>query len=139
MIAGGPLGPAYIDITVLDGLRSLQREGFPDLVAKILTTYLTETSKTLVTLSKAVQDRNAQEIQFVAHNSNRAAPAWGHSVSLPSSDNLKPWEGKAKIDTVPEVISEIMAEYEGVRCTLEIELAGRGDCVIAEPSRPVTQ
>jgi CheY-like chemotaxis protein len=58
---------SIIDQRYLDNIRALQREGAPDILAKVLDNYFTESPVAIEKLTIAVENDNREDIRAIAH------------------------------------------------------------------------
>ncbi|MEZ4525638.1 MAG: response regulator [Desulfobacterales bacterium] len=112
-----------VDMAVLDNIRSLQREGMPDILEKVISHYLDHTPKLLEELKKAVQEDNGKTISEIAHSMKSAS---GNVGAMPLFELCRKMEnigiGRAPAgssDTAAGVFTEIRSEYEKVRIFLQ--------------------
>ena len=115
-----------VDMGVLDNIRSLQREGMPDILKKVLSHYLEHTPDLLKKLERAVQEGNGKAMSDTAHSMKSAS---GNVGAMPLFELCRKMEaigrGRASegsSDTAGSIFTEIRSEYEKVRIFLQKEM-----------------
>src|SRR5690606_35749966 len=72
-VAAGPVAPTplarptVIERAALDGIRALQREGAPSIVARVVELYLADSARLLATLRQAAEAADAEGLRRAAH------------------------------------------------------------------------
>jgi two-component system, sensor histidine kinase and response regulator len=112
-----------IERSVLNGLRSFQQQGAPDIVGKVVNMYLSEASKLIEALDEAVQSRDVQEVYRVAHKLKSSSANVGalNLASLLRDAEAMGRQGSMK--AAPDTFSKIRLEYEAGTRALQSETA----------------
>jgi two-component system, sensor histidine kinase and response regulator len=116
-------GPV-IDISVLDSIRALQREGAPNLFNKLVTIYLTQASAIIISLSSAVIEKNAQDIFHLAHKLKSSSANVGAVYLSSLLKNLETLGRQSKTEGTANLFTAIEKEFEAVRDSLEELMSG---------------
>ncbi|MGC2062054.1 MAG: ATP-binding protein, partial [Thermodesulfovibrionales bacterium] len=114
-----------LDHKTLDRLARLQKEGAPDLVTRILSIYLADSSGLLSRLHKAVTEGSASEIQKAAHSLKSSSANVG---AMQLSSLCKRLEAMGRVNSTEgagELLAGIDAEYRAVESALREELQKR--------------
>ena len=109
----------------LDAIRSLQKEGTPDILGRIINLYFTDAPKLFRALSEAVTKRDAIALRQAAHafkSSSANLGAFNLSFLL---KELEIMGSMNAMKNAPELLSKMRSEYEAVEAALKEELAGR--------------
>jgi CheY-like chemotaxis protein len=112
------------DMSALDNIRALQREGAPDLVRKLVTLYLTEASVIITNLASAVDEKNAQDVFRLAHKLKSSSANVG---ALHLSSLLKELEALGRQNVTEGIVglfSDIDEEFKAVKTSLETLIPG---------------
>lgn len=116
-------GPV-IDMSVLDSIRALQREGAPNLFNKLVTIYLTQASVIITSLSSAVIEKNAQDIFHLAHKFKSSSANVGAVYLSSLLKNLETMGRQSKTEGTANLFTAIEKEFEAVRDSLEALMSG---------------
>ncbi|MGC2061770.1 MAG: ATP-binding protein [Thermodesulfovibrionales bacterium] len=114
-----------LDHKTLDRLARLQKGGAPDLVTRILSIYLADSSGLLSRLHKAVMEGSASEIQKAAHSLKSSSANVG---AMQLSSLCKRLEAMGRVNSTEgagELLAGIDAEYRAVESALREELQKR--------------
>jgi two-component system, sensor histidine kinase and response regulator len=109
-----PLDPA-----VIEGLRELQGEGEPDILAELVGLFLQDVGPRLAALSEAVRGGDAGGVRQVAHTlkgscSNMGARRMGHLCAV-----LQDRGASGDLSGAGELLESLKEEYARVRPALE--------------------
>ncbi len=109
----------------LDAIRSLQREGEPDILEKVVDLYLTDAPKLFHALSEAVTKEDAVALRQAAHAFKSSTAILG---ALSLSSLLKELETMGRTNATgnaPQLLDKIQNEYEAVEAALKEDVARR--------------
>ncbi len=108
-----------IDPKALENIRAIQREGAPDIVAKLVNLYLEESPKFLQSLKDAIPSGDADAMQKAAHKfkSNSAnVGAMGLAALCKELEEM----GRANTtENTSEILAQVEVEYETAREALK--------------------
>ena len=110
-----------IDMSILNSLRELQEDDEPDLVVELIELYNNDTRTRLAEMRTALQNRDAQALQSIAHSLKGSSGNLGIRrmagicVELEESVKSKDW------DEIGKKVSRLESEFSGVRELLERE------------------
>lgn len=124
-----------IDRSVLNGIRTLQSEGAPDLVSTICSLYLADSSDIIQSLDEAVTRKITDDIFRLAHKLKSSSANVG---ALRLSDLLKELEmlgHENKTEGTESLFAKVRREYEAVRKFLEREVKENSPIQPVEQSR----
>jgi two-component system, sensor histidine kinase and response regulator len=113
-----------LDGHILSQIRSLQQDGAPNLLNKVIQTYLSETPNLLDRLFNAVEQENAHETYKAAHTLKSSS---AHIGALPLAEFFKKLEALAQekaLGQAKPLIAQISSEYDRVRNALQLEMSG---------------
>ena len=108
------LSTQALDVTALDNIRALQREGAPDILGKIISIYFDTSPGQMQALQAAVSSQNAVEINHIAHSLKSSSANLG-AISL--SAILKKIEKKSRqneLDGIEQLMLEVDSVYPQV-------------------------
>ena len=108
-----------VDFTVLDRIRSLQREGSPDLVGKIVTAYDHEASMIMKNLEEAIGEVNSQRMFQLAHKLKSSSANVG---AMHLSSLLKTLEMRGRqneMEGTEDLFAQIQQEFKTVQKVLK--------------------
>jgi signal transduction histidine kinase/CheY-like chemotaxis protein len=113
---------SLVDRSALDKLQSLQMEGGPDIVGKVVAAYLGETPAHLESLQKACAEDDCDTMRKAAHSlKSSSANVGAHKLSAMA---LK-LEAQCKNNSsrnADKAVTDIITEYERVKAVLEEEV-----------------
>ena len=107
-----------LDPSVMDRIKSLQRPGGPDIITKVLTTYLNNTPKFLNDLQEGASKQDSTRIRRAAHTLKSSSASIG---AIRLADLCRELEEQAKADDLTQAdtyIHTINAEYQSVNPAL---------------------
>jgi signal transduction histidine kinase/HPt (histidine-containing phosphotransfer) domain-containing protein len=110
--------PSGIDYKILDNLRTLKREGVPDLFQQLIQNYLNTSMELLAILRSALSSGNGVVVRETAHSLKSSSANLG---ALKLAAMYRTLEGMGEtdaLDQAQELLSEILSEYEQVRSAL---------------------
>jgi two-component system sensor histidine kinase/response regulator len=113
-----------LDGKILSEIRSLQREGAPDLLDKVIRAYVSEAPNLLERLINAVEQGDALETYKAAHTLKSSSANIG---ALSLAELFKKLEALARdqsLDQAKSILAHISLEYERVRNALQLEMSG---------------
>lgn len=116
--AGAVTASSPIDHAVLDGIRGLQQEGDPSLVARLVGLYLDDSGAQMETLRSGVKQADAEAVHRAAHSLKSSSANVG---AIKLSGLLKEMEAMARakdLRMAGEALAEIETEYEAARAAL---------------------
>jgi two-component system, sensor histidine kinase and response regulator len=122
---GEELHATALDQKILENIRSLQKDGEPSLMDKIITIYLQTTPKLLQDLREAVAASDAQAMRKAAHSLKSSSANVG---AMKLSDIFKDVEviGRTgSIQGAAALLKEIESEFQQVEKSLMLEMQGR--------------
>jgi signal transduction histidine kinase/DNA-binding response OmpR family regulator/HPt (histidine-containing phosphotransfer) domain-containing protein len=113
-----------IDPKKLDNIRVLQRDGKPDILNRVIETYLNHSPGLLENLRDALGTSDADLIQSAAHSLKSSSANLG-AMKLATLCKELEFMGRAKaIEGADIILSSIEQEYERVHQSLKAELQG---------------
>ena len=120
-------GTAVIDQAALAGIRALQRPGQPDLVVRVLSSYL-ETSRDIVKrIRAAVESQNAVELRAAAHRLKSSSAQLGASAVADDCRELEMMGQHHELTHASAVLRRFEEHYVAACAAFKKELAkGRG-------------
>jgi CheY-like chemotaxis protein/HPt (histidine-containing phosphotransfer) domain-containing protein/anti-sigma regulatory factor (Ser/Thr protein kinase) len=121
LVAETPLSSA-IDRKIIEQIKSLTTDGEPDLLGRILTTYLSETQKLLDKLIEDFKQADAEAVKKTAHSLKSSS---AHVGAVKLSSLFKEIEAKAKersLDDINEMVAALTQEFDLVQQALNLEL-----------------
>jgi two-component system, sensor histidine kinase and response regulator len=111
-----------LDRSVLEGLRALQGEGEPDIVAELVQLFLEEdTPPHLASLRKAVEDGDSSTIEQEAHALKGSCGNMGAWRMAELCAELQEAGASGELASAPELLERLEAEFERVRPALRTE------------------
>jgi len=111
--------PDPIDLKALDNIRALQREGAPDIVAKLVNLYLDESPKFLLELQDAISAGDPEAMQKTAHKFKSNSANVG-AVGLANLCKTLEEMGRSNTtESAAEILTQIEIEHKTSRKALE--------------------
>ncbi len=120
--------PSTIDQKALDNIRSLQKEGDPPVLDKIVNIYLSNSPKLIQTLREAVTEPDATAMQKAAHSLKSSSANMGAMTLSSLCKELEMMGRNNSTENAGKILSEIESEYERVRVALTEELKMSTQC-----------
>jgi CheY-like chemotaxis protein/HPt (histidine-containing phosphotransfer) domain-containing protein len=104
-----------IDPKALDAIRALQREGKPDLLARVINIYLEDSLRLLEALRQAVSEGDGAGVKRTAHSLKSSSANVG-AVRLSSlCKDLERVDEDVPLEQVDQMVAQIEDEYASVR------------------------
>jgi CheY-like chemotaxis protein len=113
-----PSMSASLDSQALANIRALQRPGAPDLLVKIIESYLSFAPQLLQTLRDAITHQEASTIQQAAHSLRSSSLNLGAITVATLSKDLEAMGQKNILDNAAQIFTEIEVAYEATRVAL---------------------
>lgn len=113
-----------VDCSVLDRLRALQREGKPDIVAKVIRQYFEHTPALLDSMQEFASQKDSDGLQRAAHSLKSSSANLG---AMKLAELCKDIEEKARandIDRIGVEVEDAHMEYEKVKDALAVQIPG---------------
>jgi HPt (histidine-containing phosphotransfer) domain-containing protein len=121
-VAGRPIDPQ-----ALDQIRSLQREGMPDLVEKVINLYLQDTPHLIQAIQEAVAQGDPLALKKAAHTLKSSSANLG-AVTLAELCKTLEMMGHANtVENAEDIAAKMGAEYNRVLEALNNNLRGTYD------------
>jgi CheY-like chemotaxis protein/HPt (histidine-containing phosphotransfer) domain-containing protein len=111
-----------LDREALINLRALQRPGSPDLLGRLVETYLKETPPMLERLRDAFERQDHESARVVAHSLKSSSAYLGATHLAAMCIKIESMARRNALDPVKETFSEVSEEFERVRQALLSEL-----------------
>jgi len=111
-----------LDHSVLKSIRSLQRQGAPDMIARVIGMYMDRTPKMMESLREAVAAGRASAMQEAAHSLKSSSGNVGAMNLVALCKELEQMGRENSLQSASEVLTRIEAEYEAVRKALTMEV-----------------
>jgi CheY-like chemotaxis protein/HPt (histidine-containing phosphotransfer) domain-containing protein len=110
-----------LDRHALDAIRSLQRNGRPDFLAKLIERYVTSSNEHVGMIRRAVASGDALALRQAAHALKSSSGMMGVSMFAELCRELEVLGQAGTLDLVDEVLSRLEASYPSVCAALEEE------------------
>jgi HPt (histidine-containing phosphotransfer) domain-containing protein len=126
-ISAAPTAPPHSERTVvlerpaLDAIRSLQRNGRPDFLAKLIERYVASSKEHVAMIRRAVASGDASALRQAAHALKSSSGMMGVSMFAELCRELEVLGQAGTLDRVHEVLSRLEASYPSVCAALEEE------------------
>jgi len=120
----GILGIAAIDRSVLESIRAIGKEGLPDIVGKAINSYLEYSTELIEALRRAIVGNDISAVQRAAHSLKSSSATLGAVVLAEQCKELEHLARTGRVESAPEYLAQVEAEYEAVRVALAAELQG---------------
>ena len=112
----------HLDRTILDSIRSLQKEGKPNILEKAIHLYFSYTPKLLKNIQKALSENKAKTVDEAAHSLKTSAAQLGATELSMLCKELEIMGRKNSFKEADDLLLKIETEYQAVRIALENEL-----------------
>ena len=110
-----------LNFKYLDDIRSLQREGYPNVLSRVISVYLKQTMETINILSLGVREGDYEKITNCAHKMKSSSAMIG-AMKLSSLSRELEIAGRQHTLVVNALLSQLEAEYILVEQILRNEL-----------------
>jgi CheY-like chemotaxis protein len=121
-VASPPVAPnGTLDRHALDAIRGLQHEGAPDLLERVITTYLKDAPRLLQTMVDSLQRRDAAGLRLAAHSLKSSSASLG---AIHLAAGCKVIELRARTNDLAGVeaqVADLAREFQAVARALEAE------------------
>lgn len=111
-----------IDQTALENIRTLQKAGAPNILNKVINNYFGSSQQLMETLRHALRDGEPTAIQKAAHSIKSSSATLGAETLATLCKKLESMGREKNTENAWDILSEIEAEYERVKCALRGEL-----------------
>jgi HPt (histidine-containing phosphotransfer) domain-containing protein len=111
-----------IDQRVLDGIRTLQHPGKPNILVKAIALYLDTTPKTMDSIRTAVEQRDPERLHKAAHSLKSSSANLGARLLAGLCKELETMGRTQALENVQNVMAKVDGEYAAVRDALSAEL-----------------
>jgi|GEM_PF-2285353 len=108
----------------LEEIRSLGRNGSPDVFVRLIRIYLDNAPKQMARLKDAAMERDGQSLRLLAHAFKSSNASLGAMTMAALCRRLEGMESDVHKDKVLPILSVMEVEYEKVRTVLEHEIQG---------------
>ncbi|MBX3349580.1 MAG: PAS domain S-box protein [Nitrospira sp.] len=108
---GGPSAGSIIDQTALAGIRALQRSGQPDIVVRVVTSYLDTSPDIVERIRSAARSQNATELRAAAHRLKSSSAQLGAMAVSADCRELEQMGERQDLTHVDEVIARLGQHY----------------------------
>jgi CheY-like chemotaxis protein/HPt (histidine-containing phosphotransfer) domain-containing protein len=113
-----------IDKKVLDGIRSLEMAGAPDMLTQVIQIYLKDTPKLLEQITQADAAGDAPGVQRAAHSLKSSSANLGALQLSAFCKSLEASAREANLKEFPRLFAQIKTEYSRVEKALALEIQG---------------
>ncbi len=120
-----PVGPptgSIIDQTALAGIRALQRSGQPDLVVRVVTSYLDTSPDIVARIRSAARSQNAAELRAAAHRLKSSSAQLGAIAVSADCRELEQMGERQDFRHVDEVVTRLEQHYAAACVALRGEV-----------------
>ncbi len=120
-VPGGATDP--LDKSVLSGLRDLQEEGEPDILAELTELFIKDMPTQLKALREAIEGGDAPSVRRVTHTLKGSCGNMGAKKMAAICAELQELGGAGDLSRAPELLGQLQEEFARVRTALEAEIA----------------
>ena len=107
-----------IELKLLDNIRSLQREGAPDILGRVIDHYLSQSPDSIRKLNEAIAANDIELIRSISHRFKSGSANLG---ALRLAEICGVMERSASVNTMAvnkEILAKLESEYEAARIAL---------------------
>ena len=122
----GPSEPVTIDRKAWETLQALQREGQPDLLGQVMSTYLDHSRKLIETIGAAIRAGDAPNVRGAAHSLKSSSASVGASHISRLSADLEALAREGTLGRAQQLYELLLREYHAACAVLRDELQRRG-------------
>ena len=109
--------------TTLDNIRSLQREGAPDILEKIVGLYLENSSSIIIEIQQAVEDRDAKKIRSTSHSLKSSSGNLGADTLADLCKEIEDLGKNNQLDDIDLKFELLTTQYNMVSDALKLEIS----------------
>lgn len=117
--------PTTIDKTAWDAILSLQRPGQPDILARVLATYLDDSRLLVEQIRSAVQSQDAVVLCQAAHRLKSSSAQLGVLATAARCKELETLGRLARIDEAAHLLSQLIEAHQFACTAITSELQQR--------------
>ena len=114
-----------IDKTAWDAIRSLQRPGRPDILAKVLSTYLNDSRILVEEIRAAVEARDPATVAKAAHRLKSSSAQLGVMATAAHCKELEHLGRLASLDNAAHLLAQLADTHQAACTTILAELRSR--------------
>jgi HPt (histidine-containing phosphotransfer) domain-containing protein len=107
-----------LDKRIVDGIKSIRRDGRPDVLRKVVNCYLGDAEKSLQVLRTAIVRRDASGIGRTAHCFSSSSAHVGAMRLAMHNRRLETAAAAGSLDGIEETLAAIESEFQLVRTAL---------------------
>ena len=122
-------GASAIDPAALDAIRALQRPGQPDLLIRVVSSYLDTSQEIVKRIRAAVESRNAIELRAASHRLKSSSAQLGACAVAEDCRELEMMGKSQEFTHADEVLRRFEVDYAVACMAFKEELAKRGSAV----------
>lgn len=112
-----------LNAKTLDNIRSLQREGAPDILKKIVGLYLDNSNGLIGEIEEAVKEQDAKRVRSTAHSLKSSSANLGADVLAAACKDLELMGKNNSLEGSEEKYQELKAEYDAACDALKAEIS----------------
>lgn len=116
---------ACIDKTAWDAILSLQRPGRPDILSRVLATYLADSRLLVEQIRTAVQSQDSEALSRAAHRLKSSSAQLGVLATAAHCKELETLGRLARIDEAAHLVSQLIEAHQQACTTITSELHQR--------------
>jgi len=116
---------ACIDKTAWDAILSLQRPGRPDILSRVLATYLADSRLLVEQIRTAVQSQDSEALSRAAHRLKSSSAQLGVLATAAHCKELETLGRLARIDEAAHLVSQLTEAHQQACTTITSELHQR--------------
>jgi HPt (histidine-containing phosphotransfer) domain-containing protein len=121
--AAAPPAADAVDLSALDTIRALQREGAPSLVDKVVKLFVSDSAKQVENMKQALSAADAPQLRLAAHTLKSSSANLGAKRLAEYCERLEASARDAVLDGADELLSQIDREHRVVCSILNQQLA----------------
>jgi len=114
-----------LDYAALKNIRALQREGAPDIVARVVSQYLEDAPRLLYAMREAVPTGNMGELRTAAHSLKSSSANVGANRLAELCKHIEMKARQNTIDRINTEVDNVEMEFERARAALLIAAQGQ--------------
>lgn len=114
---------SVLNKTTLDNIRSLQREGAPDILEKIIGLYLSNSNNLLEELEKSVRMKDSMQLRSAAHSLKSSSANLGADILAGLCQKMETMGKEGNLQGSDETFETLKMEYEAACNALNQEIS----------------